>query len=1675
MKKSLYLLAKTFVFVVASFACGKVSASHIMGSDITYTCLGNNQYQISVTVYRDCSGISMSNSIIVDAISTCGTQNVTLTQNPALSGVNVSQLCPGALSTCNGGSLPGVQAYVYQGTVTLQPNCGVYSFTYEECCRNPSNNIVNATSQGFGVTSTLNSNAATCNSAPQFTSLPVPYFCVNQQVNYSHGAIDVDGDSLVYSLVNPLNDVGGTVPFVGGFTATNPLPTAGGFGFDSQTGQMTFTPTTQGVYVVDVLVSEYRNGVLIGTTMRDIQIVIINCTNASPVVSNCLTPQNVSGGVIVDCNSLGVCPGQNVTFTLGARDPNGQPITVTSNIAQSIPGASLTTVQAGSPDTVTVTFNWTPAGNDTGFRYFTIQFEDNACPIPGLQIYTYDISVLDGTDAGPDRFYCTGGGPVSINVFGGNTFTWTPTTDIISTNANGSVIQVTPSVTTTYIVQSDLLGGCKNRDTVTVFNVQTFTTATSAVDDTICLNSSTDISVVGTPSSQGPFTYSWAPVANGGINAPTAQTTEVRPTTTTTYLVTVTSAAGCPVRDSVRVVIQGVGPKIVVNPSANNVCPGDQVTLNSLVRALECGPVANPLDPCLPGSSFSLQTVGTGTGSTGANTSPYLGFWMDGRVQYLYRASELQALGLSAGTITDIAFNVLTKGSTAPYNSFTIKMGCTSLIQLPTTFVGGLSTVVNPNAYTTTVGLNTHTLDVPYSWDGFSNLIIEVCYDNSAFTQYDNVQFTATAFPSSVLGQQGDQSTASGCTVFNTPTASADRPNTTFIMCVAPLGNYTFTWTGSDGSTLPNTPNPIVTVNQNVTYTVQITDGTCDGDTSVQLFINPATIINAGNDTVICGSGAAQLGAFLPNPQVPVCAPTYALTPITYAPIAATGPTTNGPSGDDVVSAALPIGFNFDYFCNAVTTFNISTNGWITFTPTTLTALTSQSLPSATAPNNVVALCWEDLLSNAGVITHYTVGTAPNRVRVIRFNNAGFFGTSGNVSGQIQLYETTNIIEIHIASQTATGQNSTSGIENATGTVGYAPTGFNQGAWTVPASAPVAFRYTPQTSGIGLTGVVWSPATGLSSTTILNPLATPSVTTDYVVQATFSNGCVNRDTVRVSLGNFPYSVSVSPDSICAGGSAQLNFNGAGVTFNWTPTNGLSSATAQNPTASPSVSTTYFVTAQDSLGCVAQDSLRVTVRTSPVITLGPDQNVCPYDSVTLSPSGGPYTSYSWSTGAVTPTITTSAQNLPNQNYWVTINDGNCFYNSDTVTINEFVLNPIVVNPSGDTAVCAGESIVLGADPGYVSYNWSNGGGNTQTITVSTAGVYTYTATDVNGCVLVAQVPANVIVAQRPAANIISSDDTICAGQTNSILSVTPVQGIVYTWLPNGTTGNTLPVDASGTYILIASDNGCTSRDTITILETIAPVINLGPDADYCACDSSITIDAGVAGTYVWSNGTTTTQTLAVTASGTYAVTVTDFNQCTAADNITLDIRCLTVDAVVADPPSGTVFLGQNAGLNSLTSYNNAGFSYSWTPSTFLDDSSKQSPSVQAPQITTTYYVTVVDLDKGCVAIDSVRLTVVPPGIPPMPNAFSPNGDGSNDTYGPFIPTALQGVYTVTEMRIYNRWGQMVYNGTANWDGTFNGAVQQVDTYIYYITLTGPDQSNPNVNIPYDLQGSFTLLH
>lgn len=1682
------LLATAFFFPKSA------SASHIMGSDITYRCLGGNQYEIVVTVYRDCSGIGAPNSIPVDITSNCGNQTITcngLTSDPNLWGAEVSQLCPTALSTCQGGPFPGVQVYTYVGQFTLTPGCGTYTFTYDDCCRNTIDNLA-INQPGYSVNATLNSNQVICDDSPVFSSLPVPYFCIGQTWNYSHGAVDTDGDSLVYTLIAPLDQGGVPLGYSGGFSATNPMPTNGAFVFDQQTGQMTFNPSTQGVYVVDVLVSEYRNGVLIGTTMRDIQIVVINCSNTSPFINSCITTSNSVGGVVVDCNSLGVCPGQNVQFTLTAGDPDGQPLTVTSNIATAIPGATLTTTQIGGPDSVSVLFNWTPSGLDTGFRYFTIQFSDDACPIPGIQLFTYDITVLSGTYAGPDLFYCNGGGPVTITATGGNTFSWTPQNFIVGANGPDSAsIFVAPATNTTYIVQSDLLGSCKNRDTVTVFNVQTFSTSTSTTDDTICLNQSTVVGVTATPANQGPFTYNWGP-ANSGVQTPNNAGTIVRPTAETTYVVTVTSAQGCIIRDSITIYINGVGPKVTVTPSDDYVCPGDSVVLNSLVSSLPCGPVADPLNPCIPGSTFGIgATTPPGAGST--TVTPYRGFWLGGRVQYLYRASELQAIFGGPTTITDLGFNVTNAGNAQePYLGFTIRMACTSLEQIgpATQFANpGFTTVDGPATYVVAgTGLQTHNLDLPFNWDGFSNIIVEICYGiNADWNGYDAVE-TQTAFPGATAYFDAD---VSGACSSGAEALSNQRPVTTFIGCTAPNSAYTYNWTASNGSSIPSVPNPTVAVGADYSVTLVADDGTCSGDTTIFLHVDTTTLIEASADTTICLGTSAQLNVTRLFPAPLVCVADYDVTAIPYVAQVPAGGTvvTPGPTGDDA-SQQVTLPFGFDFYCNNFTVTNYSTNGVVSFSGPNTTFATS-AIPNNGAPNNFIAAIWEDLINNNGSVSSYVLGTAPNRRQVYAWNGTPYLSGGGSVITYVVLYEGTNVIEVHVGQANSIfTENNVMGIENASGTAGVVPPGYAQGTWTVSPASPVAFRFTPQTAGAQIQAIQWTPNNNLSSDTVANPVANPSATTTYTVAVSYSNGCITYDSVTVAIDSFNHTVTVTPDTICAGEQAQLSFNGPGVTYVWAPAGSLSSSTIGNPIATPANTTLYSVTATNALGCtVTNSTAQVNVRTHLPVLLGPDQTTCPYDSTTLQPTGAPYVSYLWSTGATTPTITTGAQTATSQDYWVIVNDGNCSYSSDTTTVFEFTLSQLVTNPQGDTGVCIGNQITIFAQPGLSGYVWSNGS-NSPSITVSSGTQqYWYTATDANGCV-VSSDSVRVIERPIPDATFTIDDDTICAGQTDADLTISnPVAGITYIWNPAGVgganSGTTLNVDQAATYTVTANDLGCTATSSGTVFATQAPTANIG-NSNFvsCACDTVIGLVPFVVGgelpvTYAWSNGSTD-PSIVLTPSGSsnnsYSVTITDANGCTVSSNtINITTHCLTVEAYVADPSNGTQFTGGNAGLTVGNFSYQGNFSYLWSPSlAVVGDTTGKDLFLQNVQQTQIYQVAVYDSLTGCTATDTTILAVIPPGLFVAPNAFTPNNDGNNDFFYPHIPQGSSAV--VTSLRIYNRWGQLVYDnpGAPGWDGTFNGAMQPSGTYYFYLTLTGPDPNNPASIITYSSYGQLTLI-
>ncbi|MEO1451260.1 MAG: hypothetical protein AAFV07_17145, partial [Bacteroidota bacterium] len=213
---------KALVMLCMSFPLW-LQATHIMGGDIIYECIGGDQYRVRLTLYRDCEGINAPvNAAFLRVISDqCG--EARSESAPKVSFQELTPVCPSqqSNSTCSGGSLPGAEEHIYETIVTLDP-CPDWRIFFRGCCRNFAiTNLVNAGNESTFIETTLNSVEAPCNNSPVFSNKPVPYICANQPYQYSNGAVDPDGDSLAYEIMNPKsgNNQGVTqdIPFVNPF------------------------------------------------------------------------------------------------------------------------------------------------------------------------------------------------------------------------------------------------------------------------------------------------------------------------------------------------------------------------------------------------------------------------------------------------------------------------------------------------------------------------------------------------------------------------------------------------------------------------------------------------------------------------------------------------------------------------------------------------------------------------------------------------------------------------------------------------------------------------------------------------------------------------------------------------------------------------------------------------------------------------------------------------------------------------------------------------------------------------------------------------------------------------------------------------------------------------------------------------------------------------------------------------------------------------------------------------------------------------------------------------------------------------------------------------------------------------------------------------------------------
>ena len=291
----------------------------------------------------------------------------------------------------------------------------------------------------------------------------------------------------------------------------------------------------------------------------------------------------------------------------------------------------------------------------------------------------------------------------------------------------------------------------------------------------------------------------------------------------------------------------------------------------------------------------------------------------------------------------------------------------------------------------------------------------------------------------------------------------------------------------------------------------------------------PITVNATAYPGIICNGQTAQL-----NVSAGVSGGGYTVSPILYSPEVGSGTVVT--LGDDVLSAMLPIGFNFTFFGNVYTQFNVCSNGFISFTSTNTTTFTPVAIPNVSLPNNMVCGAWVDLnTNNGGVVSYYTTGNVPNRKLVVDFDSVAHFSTGGTpVSFQIILCETSNFVEIHNTSVVTGGVNHSQGIEDLNGMNGLAVPGRNcTGTWTAMNDA---WRFSP---GVLSLSYSWSPASTLSSTNIVNPVASPAVSTLYTVIVTDANQCTDSATVSVIVNNPPTSITAAPDTICEGSNSQL--------------------------------------------------------------------------------------------------------------------------------------------------------------------------------------------------------------------------------------------------------------------------------------------------------------------------------------------------------------------------------------------------------------------------------------------------------------------------------------------------------------------------------------------------------
>ena len=954
------------------------------------------------------------------------------------------------------------------------------------------------------------------------------------------------------------------------------------------------------------------------------------------------------------------------------------------------------------------------ANPETSTEYAVIGTDENGCSTTAT--VNVAILALPEISLGENQVICDGG-EVTITASGGVNYQWAAADGF--TDLTAITQTVSPNVPTNYEVIGTDENGCRNTGTVTI-DVNSNPIADAGADQAICSGINTELTA------SGGISYAWSNEVNEAVNI-------INPTTSTSYTVTVTNEAGCTATDEVSVTVNEL-PSIQTSPDVA-FCVDTGMTIAASGATNYTWSPAEGIDNIASENPLVNPQMTTVYTVEGTDENGCIGIG-----EVTVEIFDLPSISIGEHqAICEGEQLTLTASGGASYE-WTANEGITNLTAITQTISPMVQTnyevtgtdeneCVNTGNVTIEVNLNpvadagadqiicsgintelTANGGISYAW---SNDV------NEAVTTINPI--TSTNFTVTVTNEAGCTATDEVSVTVNELPTIQTSPDISFCIgtgqTIAASGATNYTWSPAEGIDNIAIENPFVNPQTTTVYTVQGTDengciGT--GEVSVEVFDLPT--ISIGDNQAICEGEELTLTASGGT--------SYEWT--------ANEGITNLMATTQTVSPIAPTNYEVT---------GTDENGCINTGNTTI-EVNENPVADAGIDQNTCNGVGVELMASGGGIYEW---------------NNGITTAVNAVSPEITTTYTVKVT-------------------NAAGCT-------NEDEVIVTLAEDFAVQVSPDTfyclggmaqlSAAGGVDYSWSPAIGLDNSTSSNPIANPIENTAYEVTIKDDMGCIVKKEIAIEVKQVENFSLTEAQDVCEGNSVQLEATG-GTTYNWSPAEVFSNPTTASQELTLQNSNTLTVEVTDEFGCQITDSVKVTIRPIPEITVMAASAICEGEDLTLMGNGDLVTLWNWENTNFVSTEQHPVINNINTNQSGTYRlTGTTEFGCEASATLDINVNPIpTVSIDAAEVFCENDPLILREIGGnnITNWEWANDQGGSfseatwdlGTAQVAFTAIYSLKVTDNNGCINTAE--KSITVNAAPKAGV---DKTLAFCQGESI--------------------------------------------------------------------------------------------------------------------------------------------------------------------------------------------------------------------------------------------------------------------------------------------------------------------